>query len=70
MGDDCDDPRTKGKTLRIHSELSENDTLETVIHEALHECQLHQEEPWVNRGVPARSRPDESFAEKKPKCTT
>lgn len=45
---DCDDPRTKGKTLRIHKGLSEKDTLETVIHEALHAADWHKDEPWVD----------------------
>ena len=44
---ECDDPSTRGKELRIRKGLGEADTLETIIHEALHAADWHKNEPWV-----------------------
>lgn len=44
---ECDDPAVKEKEIRIHKGLGEQDTLETIIHEALHAADWHRSEPWV-----------------------
>jgi len=45
----CDDPATKGKTIRIREGMSDEDTLDTVLHELLHAAGWHIEEDFIEQ---------------------
>lgn len=44
---DCDPPHVKGKKIRIRKGLNEEETLEVLVHEALHAADWHRDEEWV-----------------------
>lgn len=44
---ECDHPSTPGKEIRVRKGMSEQDTLETIVHECLHAADWHRSEPWV-----------------------
>ena len=46
---ECDSPDDTGKEIRIRKTLGEADTLETIIHEALHAADWHKDEAWVEQ---------------------
>ena len=46
---ECDDPSTPGKEIRIAKGIGEKETLDTIIHEALHAADWHKGEPWVEQ---------------------
>ena len=43
----CDPPDKPGKKIRICRSLRGKDELEILIHEMLHACDFHKDEPWV-----------------------
>src|SRR5260370_33185951 len=44
---ECDDPTSTDKRIRIKRGLSDRETLETVIHEALHAADWQKDESWI-----------------------
>lgn len=44
---ECDDPMKSGKEIRIAQGIGEKETLDVIIHEALHAADWHKGEPWV-----------------------
>ena len=45
----CDAPKTKGRCIKVANNLTDKDTLETVIHEVLHAANwVHSEEHIAN----------------------
>ncbi len=44
---ECDHPDTPAKELRIRKGLSEQDTLETIVHEVLHAADFDKKEEWA-----------------------
>ena len=45
---ECDDPRERGKEIRISTRLSEQDALETIVHEVLHAADFDKKEEWAD----------------------
>jgi hypothetical protein len=45
----CDPPAVRGKTIRIVKGLSEEETLDVIIHEILHAADWHKTEEWVDQ---------------------
>jgi hypothetical protein len=45
---ECDHPATPGKEIRISTRLSEEDTLETIVHEVLHAADFDKSEEWAD----------------------
>lgn len=43
----CDPPTIQGKQIRIGRTLRGQRELEVYIHEMLHACDFHKDEPWV-----------------------
>jgi hypothetical protein len=46
---ECDDPTSPDKHIKIKRGLSDRETLETVIHEALHAADWHKDESWIEQ---------------------
>ena len=46
-GGECDSPDTKGKEIRISTDLQREEELEVVIHELLHASDWSKDEEWV-----------------------
>ena len=46
-GGECDSPDTKGKEIRISTDLQREEELEIVIHELLHASDWSKDEEWV-----------------------
>lgn len=46
---ECDRPNAHDKAIRIKEGMSEQDTLDTVIHEAVHAANWHLDEEYVTR---------------------
>ena len=46
-GGECDSPDTKGKQIRISTDLQREEELEVVIHELLHASDWSKDEEWV-----------------------
>ena len=46
-GGECDSPDTKGKEIRISTDLQREEELEVVIHELLHASDWSKVEEWV-----------------------
>jgi len=46
-GGECDSPDTKGKEIRISTDLQREEELEVVIHELLHASDWYKDEEWV-----------------------
>lgn len=44
---ECDPPDRRDKEIRIHSKLSEQDELETLIHEIWHAADWHKKEDYI-----------------------
>lgn len=47
----CDDPTSKKKRIAIRKGLSEQKTLEIVIHETLHAANWHAAEEWIDESA-------------------
>ena len=43
----CDPPSVSGKKIRVDPKLRGQLELEIYIHEMLHACDFHKDEPWV-----------------------
>lgn len=46
-GGECDSPDTKGKEIRISTDLQREEELEIIIHELLHASDWSKDEEWV-----------------------
>ena len=46
-GGECESPDTKGKEIRISTDLQREEELEVVIHELLHASDWSKDEEWV-----------------------
>jgi hypothetical protein len=46
-GGECDSPDTRGKEIRISTDLGNQEELEVTIHEMLHAADWSKEEEWV-----------------------
>jgi hypothetical protein len=44
---ECDPPDLPNKQIRVGAKLDEKDTLETIIHEALHAADWDKTEAWI-----------------------
>jgi hypothetical protein len=43
----CDDPRERGKEIRIVQSLKNERRLDVIVHEILHAADWHKDEEWV-----------------------
>jgi hypothetical protein len=47
----CDKPTDKGKRILVYDKLSEEETLETVVHEVLHAADWWKDEEWIEHAA-------------------
>lgn len=53
---DCDGPAVRSKEIRIRKGLSEERTLEVILHETLHACDWSKDEEWVIKAAKDAAR--------------